>query len=252
MTNTPDDLAGLFAADPVRPAQEVRFRQGTIRAFNQDTWENVVEVGGGRMTNLPLLGMGEASLLVPDAKVGIMVIGDSTQTMYIQGRIVEPGTPDQRSAAALLNSQIYAKFVTSPAGDTATSTAYGDLATFGPQVDVPVGLSGRILVIATAQIQWATAFADPVAGDGRFDVAFSGANTRVPNETTDPLVGVMSIGTAVVSTQNSTIVVASMTASAVFEGLNPGMTSIVMKYRKGATSTTNPNFFRRNLIVIKL
>lgn len=252
MTNTPDDLAALFGPAPARPSQEVRFRQGTIVTFDPTTWENTVDVGGAVMANLPLLGVGEASLLVPGASVGILVAGDRSQTMFLLGRNVDPNTDDQRSASALLNSQIYTDFVTSPSGDVCTSATYVDLANVGPQVTVPVGASGRILVIATAQVQWATGFAAASLGDGRFDVAFAGANIRSPNETSDPLVGLATIQTNTSAGTNANVGQFSVTTQAVFSGLNVGATLITMKYRRAATVTIDTTFFRRTLTVFKL
>lgn len=253
MTNTPDDLSGLFGPAPAGPSQDVKYRDGIIRTFNPITWQNTVEVGSTLMHDLPLLGVGEASLLVPDSKVGIMVVGDSAQTMFILGRNVEPNTEDQRSASALLNSQVFTDFVTSPGGDPCTSSTYTDLATHGPEVRVPVGANGRLLVIATAQVQWGSTAASPTKGTGAFDVAFTEANVRVPDELVDPLVGVVSLdlNTSAGTIQQAAIF--AVTTQAVFSGLNAGFTTVTMKYRRSATGyASDPTFFRRTLTVIKL
>lgn len=247
-----NDLSSLFADEPEGPSHEVRYRQGQIVTFNQTTLQNTVMVGSTLLTDLPLLGVGEATLLVPGAVVGIHVVGDAVKQMYIAGRVVTPNTTDAANATALLNSQIYTNFVTSPSGDVCSSATYGDLANVGPQVNVPVGSSGRVLVIATAQIQWATGTGATVLGDGRFDVAFAGANVRTPNETVDPLVGVSTIQTFVNTGTNANIGVFSITTQAVFEGLNPGSTVITMKYRRSSSATVDPTFFRRTLTVFKL
>jgi hypothetical protein len=247
-----DPLAPLFAADPAGPSLEMRFRQGTIVSFNQLTWQNTVSVGGTVMTDLPLYGVGETALLVPGAVVGIVVVGDATKSMYITGRIVKPNTADAFTVMGLLNSQIYTDYVTSAAGDVCSSTTYVDLANIGPRVTVPVGNAGRILVIASAQIQWATGFAATSIGDGRFDVEFAGANTRTPTEASDPLVGVASISTFTAAGTNANVGLFSVTTQALFTGLNSGDTVITMKYRKSATATIDTNFFRRTLTVFKL
>lgn len=247
-----DPIAPLFGDDPAGPSLDMRFRQGVIVTFNQTTWDNTVNVGGTVMANLPLYGVGETALLVPGAVVGITVVGDASKSMYITGRIVKPNTDDAFGAMALLNSQIYTDFVSAPSGDTCSSNVYGDLATVGPRVMVPVGRSGRLLVMATAQIQWGTGFVASSFGDGRFDVEFTGANTRTPNETVDPLVGLIEVDVSTSAGTNSISVVASVTTQAVFRGLNAGDTIITMKYRRLASDTADPQFFRRTLTVFKL
>lgn len=138
-------------------------------------------------------------------------------------------------------------------GETCSSTTYADLATPGPFVVVPIRSTGRILVIATAQIQWTTPFAGSTANDGRFDVEFSGANTRSPNEAIDPLVGVTKeqiITTA--GATNAQAHIATITAQAEFSGLTPGNTTITMKYRNPQAATNTSDFFRRVLTVINI
>lgn len=93
-----DDLAPLFGEPPEPPSQDVRFRQGLIITFNKDTLENTVDVGGTIFTNLKVLSSGEVRLLVAGAVVEIVVVGSSTKTMYITGRILKPGTPEAASA----------------------------------------------------------------------------------------------------------------------------------------------------------
>ena len=244
-----DDLADLFAAAPAAPSQDVRYRQGTIVTFNPVTLENTVLVGGTTLADLPLLGVGEATLLVPGAVVGIQVVGDAVKTYAILGRYVTPGTADAANAVSLLNSQIYTDFVVT--GEATNSPTYGDLATPGPRVTVPVGPSGRILIVASAQVQWA-ALAAAVTGGGRVDVEFSGANTRSPNEVVDPLVGLSHIQTDVSAGTINQSGIFSATTQAVFDGLTPGDTTITMKYRRSTTGTTPVEFHRRVLTVIKL
>lgn len=148
---------------------------------------------------------------------------------------------------------VYTNFVTSPSGDTCSSNVYGDLANFGPSVTVPVRSTGRILIIATAQAQsLAGAGGSTILHDARFDVAFSGANTRNPNEASDPLVG---IDSRILNTSTGTVSQVpkmTITASAVFEGLNSGLTTVTMKYSRASGVQDDPEFFRRTLTVITL
>jgi len=145
---------------------------------------------------------------------------------------------------------IYTDFVIT--GETCSNTSYGDLATVGPRVNVSVGSSGRILILATAQAQWTSSGAASTAHDARFDVEFSGANTRSPNETVDPLVGILQHQLALSTGTNTDVMVATITAQATFAGLSPGLTTITMKYARSAGVTDNPQFFRRGLTVVRL
>lgn len=244
----PIDYAGLFAGDPAGPSQNVKFRQGTILSFNPNTLQNTVSVGGATLTDLPVLGVAEASTLVPGAVVGIQVVGeaDSAKSMSIIGRSVIPNTPDAVSAITLLNQSIFTAAVLTGETCSSPSPTYTDLATVGPVVTLNVGPSGRILIIASAQIQWAAA---DVSG-AFFDVVFSGANTRNTNEPADPLVG--SHENWVTTAGAQTVDITTVTAQAVFSGLNTGVTTVKMVYAKEAAATLNPQIFRRVLTVIKL
>lgn len=147
---------------------------------------------------------------------------------------------------------VYTDFVTSALGDTCSSATYGDLATPGPSKTVPIRSTGKILIIASAQIQAGLNTAASTTFDGRFDVEFSGANTRVPDEANDPLVGVASTNVIVSTGTNSGTRIFTVTASATFTGLNAGATTITMKYRRSASASVDPQFFRRELSIFNL
>jgi hypothetical protein len=248
-----DDLAPLFDPRPDQPSQDVRFRQGVIVTFDQNTLENTVLVGGATLVNLPLLGVGEVTSLVSGSVVGLLAVGGPAKTVFITGRIVKPNTDDATDAISLLSSLIATDSVSSlPSGETITGTSYADLPTIGPRVDVNISPTGRILIIATAQFQWAAGPAASPAGDARFDVAFSGANTRTPSETVDQLVGVASHFQTVSAGTITDASIYSITTQAEFTGLNPGLTTITMKYGKSPGATVNPQVFRRGLTVFRL
>jgi hypothetical protein len=250
-----EPLTNLFLPESAGPAQNVKYRQGVILTFNQITLQNTVLVGDTVLTDLPILGVGEATLLRPESVVGIIVIGEDTRakSYAIIGRLVTPNTAEATSAVSLFNSQIYSDQISSlPSGESTSSTTYVDLATLGPQVTVPVGPTGRILIIATAQMQWGTLVTAHQSGGGVFNVAFSGANTRTPNDNVDQLVGIYTNDITVSAGTVGFANIISVTTQAIFSGLNPGDTAIKMMYRKAGAATVDPNFFRRTLTVIKL
>jgi hypothetical protein len=190
---------------------------------------------------------------------GTLRIKDANGDVRVQVGLLSDGTYGfevLEDTASIFHQVPYVYTQTVPAtpgtGETCSSTTYADLATIGPRVIVPVRSSGRILIIATAQIQYVTAQAVAPSNNGRFDVEFAGANTRNPNEVVDPLVGFLNsnyvVSTGTIALANA----ATITAQSTFENLNPGSTTITMKYRNSVAATNTSDFFRRTLTVISL
>lgn len=241
-------MAGLFSPPPDGPSLPITYRQGVIVTFDQTTLENTVDVGGTVLTDLPLLGVGEASLLTAGAVVGILVIGGAgAKNMVIIGRLVTPATADAENAIGLLNSLVYADTVVTQEGRS--STTFGDLATVGPQVTVPVRPAGRLLVVTSCQIQWIESNASPQRG-GWATVEMSGANTVTTTTARDVVLptanlGLTSPGTTAMAFQGA------YCSAGVFEGLDPGDTTVTMKYASQYSGET-VDFGRRNLVVVAL
>jgi hypothetical protein len=95
-----DDLVQLFAPDPSEPPK-MGFRQGTVVQWDSNTGENVIDVGGQQIPNLPMLNTGEAIALKVGHIVGILTWGS---TWFIFGRITVPGNPDFASASVAFGS----------------------------------------------------------------------------------------------------------------------------------------------------
>jgi hypothetical protein len=245
------DLAGLFAAPPPGPAQPVTYRQGVIVSFDPATLANTVNVGGTVLADLPILGVGEASLLIPGSVVGIMVMGDAgAKSMAIIGRWVRPNTPEATEAIGLLNSLVFAATVT--AQESRTADTYGDLATVGPQVTARVRPSGRLLVVITSQIQFSEAGTPTPQRGGFVSVALSGANTVTADDAADIVLAAMNVGiVGAVGAINQLVAQGSYTAAGVFEGLTPGDTTVTMKYAS-QYSGEQMDFGKRNLIAVAL
>lgn len=144
--SNPIDFATLFSGPVSGPSQNVKFRQGTIVTFDQNTLNNTISVGGATLTNLPILGVAEASTLTRGSSVGVLVVGDGDQakTMFIIGRSVVPGTDDAINAITQLGQNVVTDFVA--ATETTTSSSFVDLATIGPQVSINIRASGKALV----------------------------------------------------------------------------------------------------------
>lgn len=241
----PDDLSNLFAAAPVGPSQELRYRQGVVLTWNTQTAANTVLVGGQIMTDLPVLNTTEALLLSPGAVVAIMIIGseDGSRTMAILGRLTIPGTP--QAASTLQALTIGASFDTTN-GVTSTN-GYVDLdapGTVGPSVTVTVGVAGRVRVTLSAQMQ-----ATPTGNVGaKCAMSFeaSGANA-IAASNASALVFYQQISNVSDPIDfNNYICRASYVHF--LSGLAPGVTEFVAKYSSGSSATA-ANFADRLLIV---
>lgn len=92
-----DNLASLF--DQGQPG--VRFRQGTVVAWNATTGANTIDVGGGTLTDVPILNTGEAIALKAGHIVGLLGQGSA---WFIIGRITPSGDPNFASASVAFGS----------------------------------------------------------------------------------------------------------------------------------------------------
>jgi hypothetical protein len=167
------DLAPLWTPDPAGLAAPMSYLQGTITAWNPVTLQNTVSVGGATLTDLPVLGVAEAATFVPGVVVGLIVAGG---TIAILGRLVPPNTADATDAITKLAQQVYTASIATL--ESTTSTTPTDLATVGPSVTVPIGASGKALLILSS-------FISPSVGNegAHMSYASTGANTFSPSGT---------------------------------------------------------------------
>lgn len=244
-----DDLAPLFAAPQDGAAQLTYFRTGVVTAWDPNTLENTVTVGGVSMTNLNVLGVADAAAIEVGSVVGINVVG---RVYAITGRYVIPGTADASSAVSLLSARTQADTV-SDAEDVTLAT-YGDLPTFGPEVTINVGPSGRCLVILTSYV---ALFSEINGGDtytaAGMSYELSGANTyTLPSPFSfNGLVVSDSIGGPADGPTHGNEGVYCWVG--IESGLNPGSTTFTAKYAGFAPSTGDaPVMAERSLVVIAL
>lgn len=241
---SPADLASLFGPPPIGPSQDLRFRQGRIVSWDPLTLSNVVNVGGTLMTDLPVLGVAETATFEVGDVVGLLVIGDKgAKTLAIIGQLVLPNSAQAATALSYLSSRVYADTV--PDGEGTASATFTDLATAGPQVEVLVGPSGSIITFVAAQIE---GDADDANWAAEATIEMNGANTLTTTDAAARLLCRLEwletmAGTLAVSTNPAAIVR--------WDDLNPGLTTITMKYRRQA-GAVNAEFFRRSLVVLAL
>lgn len=93
-----DDLSPLF--DQGGPG--VRFRQGTILTWNAATGENTIDMGGGVLTDVPVLNTGEAIALKAGHVVGLLGQG---MAWFIIGRITPANDPNFAGASLSFSAE---------------------------------------------------------------------------------------------------------------------------------------------------
>ena len=240
MALTSDDpLADLFAQSPVGQAQPILYRQGVILTFNPVTLQNTVRVDGTVLTDLPLLGVAEATSLVPGSVVGIQCVGSS---WAIIGRFVTPNTADATSAITLVSQAIPSDFIVTQ--ESTTSGAFVDLATVGPTVSVNVKASGRLLLFLSATISIQPGANFPSAWGGFMSVDVTGANTIAPTAING------SLGFIFGDNALNQSWVQSFTRMLVLTGLNPGLTKFVAKYAVNLGGPPETALFRNRGIAV--
>jgi len=247
MVNRFEDLAPLVAPTGVARGSTVGFRQGVVESWNPNTAENTIRIGGTLFTNLPSLASSSEVLLIkPGDVVSIKVVSGNSafDTMYIEGRVTVPGTPQAGSFMELFGAKV--SIVAS--SQSTTSSTYGDLATVGPVIqDVLVGKTGRLLVLWGCMIEEVST---DLARGGSMSFEVSGA-TSLPADTsrryeishTDD--GILN-GSLSASSNN---LFCRALAGHLLEGLNPGLHTLTAKYRSGNAGRT-VRFSSRIMIAI--
>lgn len=210
----------LYGGDPAIPSTPMTYRQGIIMSWNPVTLENLVDVGGTPMLNLPLLGVAEADSYSAGDAVGIMCAG---KTWAIVGRFVVPDTPEADEATALLSRRTQSASIITQ--ETTSSATFTDLpTTVGPAVTVVVRNTGRLHVALGCQIQRLAL----VAWGGSMTAEFSGAN--VIDAATFAATLNARFWQSIIAGGTFTETISPYSA-AVIDGLTPGETTITAKYR---------------------
>jgi len=87
-----DDLSVLFG----KPDPGVRFRQGTVQWWDPANGQNIIDVGGASLVNVPILNTGEAIALKDGHVVGMLGYGGS---WFLLGRITPANDPNFAGAS---------------------------------------------------------------------------------------------------------------------------------------------------------
>lgn len=125
---------------------------------------------------------------------------------------------------------VYSEIITS---ESRTNTAFGDLATLGPEVTVTVPASGKIFISFGANMIVGTS-----GNSSRMTYELSGANTVAASDS----VALRAVHSATTGT--------SCYVTGILSGLNPGVTTVTMKYRSGPAGSAT--WSSRTLTVIPI
>lgn len=224
----------------------VSFRKGVILAYDQVTGENLVDVGGAQIQDIPVLGVAEAATYVPGASVGIQIVDTGgSQSWFMIGRIVRPNTQAYTDAVNRLSDSIFSASINGT-GFLATDDPVGWYDcndAIGPQlIDVPVRSSGRLLIMLSAQMFAESSSNLPGAA---MSFAMSGANTLAASNTRRLLL-YGGVGAPNEVGLGSTWIYLA-------EGLTPGLVKIVAKYQQNTGASSGGSQFQsRNLTVFSL
>ncbi len=245
-----------FAGQPVT-GKGVSYRQGVVVAWDQDTAENLILVGDTVLENLPCLNTSEASLLVPNDVVGILISGS---TWAIIGRLIIPGSPEASSSIQSITNRI--KAAEDSTDGSRNSTSYGDLAgtAVGPSVSIRVGSSGRVLCFWSAEIGQVVDSATENIIQYRYritphvGVQLTGANSVAPDDFHALNFNLEHPGPGFAGEALSSFW-GQVAMMHLFTGLNPGDTTFTMKYRHDGinpSASITSSFNAREIAVFAL
>jgi len=243
-----DDLSRLLVQQPQPGA---RFGQGTLREWNPNTFEHVIEWRGLRIRDATILAGVDALTWQPGDQVLLLGADQSGRRGWtdwmVLGRAITPGpgaaaqaiAPMRTELARQLSVEIFADRLRTDsvaAGESTSSTTFTDLPTVGPVVSGVEIVTGKALVFLSTYLQTTQ------NSRGHMSFAITGATDRQPSEdffALDDLRLRITEGSA------------DGRWSAVIEvqGLNPGVHTFTAKYRASIGSCA---FAARTLTVIGL
>jgi hypothetical protein len=254
LTFPTSDLTPLLQA---APTAQMRYASGKIVAWNPATFENIVEVRGTQLTNLPVLAGSDALTFKAGdvvALVGADQAGARGVTSYaVLGRFVLPGAGKGEAAvewmttelgraisAAVFADRVYPDLIEAQ-GRLTTADTWSDI-TFagspnpGPQVTAHITKTGRALVIVSARI-----------GVINFESGFM--NFRIDDDVNPPIGSVDAFNSVTIGDGDGTNL--ASTGIGQVSGLSEGTHTFKTCYR--ASNITNPNgvsFSDRSIVVM--
>jgi len=159
-----DNLAPLLTSSD---KDAVRFRQGTILAWDSDTGENTIDVAGATLTDVPILNTGEAIALDVGDVVGLLLQG---LTWFIIGRVTPANDPQFAS-----NSMWFTT-------DTGTSTNFGLSTSLSTVASVNLVFPpwvGQAIITVTGWVSLANTRAASDFAQAQCSIEFAGSGAAI-------------------------------------------------------------------------
>lgn len=255
MTFSTSDLTPLLQA---APTAQMRYASGVIKSWNSESFENVIEVRGSELINLPVLSGPDA--LTYKAGDVVSLIGADQQgargiaSYAILGRFVVPGQGKAQEAIEWMTSELGRAIAASVFADRVKNDSnnvqstnpneavWEDSEIFsgvdpGPTVEMEITERGAALVIMTARI------GGQDGAHGMMGIEVSGA-TELP-------VNVSFTAQFQNSDAPPDHSMSTNTAVLFLEDLNPGVHTFQAKYWSlFAANGSKPGFAGRNVTVI--
>lgn len=190
--NGASDLAPLIGA-ATRQTSDVGFRQGTVLAWDGAAGTNSVEIGGVTVRNLPVLNLGDFTILQPGDVVALLRF---QQTYFILGRVIPPQSPDvNRSTLAFAQSTGFASSITVTPTMTAVASTSIAVPTWADEA--------MVMVMATVSTQ-NTATTDDILMSVAYANGANGA-TMLTQAAPNARVAIASVASNLVTNPGATV-----------------------------------------------
>lgn len=265
MSFASDDLAPLVAQQP--QGELAGYAQGTILSWDPDTFENVISVRGGTLTNVQV-GSGVEAMTYRPGDTVILARwrpGGGMGTWWIDRRIIRPGTGSAGRAIAFMQTALARSVALAVFGEAILEDTVDGSASIGDQnsgndwinlpgstgptiTDVEIGETGRAMVIMTARLSVETHTTDAQIVGAFMSYEVSGATSVVPN-----LARALELQhvAQTVGDDDTQVVAATMSRVHVASSLNAGVHTFTAKYSAfNSGSGQRSTFSRRQLQVI--
>lgn len=260
-----DDLAQVIIGGDL---EHVGYAQGVLREWDADSFENVVDVRGGLLRNLPVAAGVEA--LTYQAGQVLMLTrwkprtggGIATYWVGMGGRVIFPGTGAGSAAVAFMRGTLAKEIAREVLAEgmlsdsvpliegTVSNPGSSYVAADGPSLsNIEISESGTCLLFLTARIAAQINQPNGVSAEGWMSFRITGATVVEPADDESLNNGIFGpAADVIVSTKQASRLV-------LVEGLNPGVHHFEARYRSehlDPPPDTSVIFSSRNLTVVAL
>jgi len=244
------DIAELLAAAQPQPNRGLHFGQGTILAWDPETFESAIDFRGVTLRNPGVLSGPDALTYREGDVVALQgwAPNGGFSSWWIIGRVITPGPGAGAAAIDWMTSELGAQIAAAVFGnriqfntvvdnEATNSTSYTNLATVGPTIsNVEISDTGRALVMLYARMSGQKGGSNISTPHMSYQI--SGATSLSPSD----------LRALQVHSETDDAVTAT-TAVFMHTTLNEGQNTFQAKYKMGS-GQTEARFTQRTLIVI--